>query len=160
MRIGYRHTDRLISYPHAHNLSVSQLPIRVGGRFRRPGGQARMERPGHSADGGLRNLMKVPESAKVRPIDTPPTHTRDRTRPARYKTSILCHLACAGRTMSRPCCLPRHEMSPSAPMREPEDACMKPTTSLLDEIAAKTGVSGLQWCRRFHRRQSTRQRRR
>ena len=49
MRIGYRHADRLISYPHAHNLSVSQLPIRVGGRFRRPGGQARMERPGRSA---------------------------------------------------------------------------------------------------------------
>ena len=37
---------------------------------------------------------------------------------------------------------------------------MKPTTPLLAKIAPKTGVSGLQWCHRFHRRQSTRQQRR
>ena len=73
MRIGYRHADRLISYPHAHNLSVSQLPIRVGGRFHRSGGQACTERPGHSTDGGLRDLIKVPASAKIRPTDTHPT---------------------------------------------------------------------------------------
>ena len=48
-----------------------------------------MERPGLGADGGLQNLIKVPESATIRPIDTPPTHTREKT---------------------RPCCLPRHEM--------------------------------------------------
>ena len=29
MRIGYRHADRLISYPDAHNLSVKQQPIRA-----------------------------------------------------------------------------------------------------------------------------------
>ena len=29
MRIGYRHADRLISYPYAHNLSMKQQPIRV-----------------------------------------------------------------------------------------------------------------------------------
>ena len=29
MRIDYRHADRLISYPHAHNLSMRQQPIRV-----------------------------------------------------------------------------------------------------------------------------------
>ena len=29
MRIGYRHADRLISYPDAHNLSAKQQPIRA-----------------------------------------------------------------------------------------------------------------------------------
>ena len=29
VRIGYRHADRLISYPDAHNLSVKQQPIRA-----------------------------------------------------------------------------------------------------------------------------------
>ena len=51
-------------------------------------------------------------------------------------------------------------MKPSTPMRGPQDASTKPTTPLLTKIAPKTGVSGLQWCRRFHRRQSTRQQRR
>ena len=60
-----------------------------------------MERLCLSAGGGLRDLMKVPENAKVRPIDTPPAHTREKTRPARYKTSISSHFACAGRILSR-----------------------------------------------------------
>ena len=60
-----------------------------------------MERLCLSAGGGLRDLMKVPESAKVRPTDTPPAHTREKTRPARYKTSVLGHSDCAGRIFSR-----------------------------------------------------------
>ena len=173
MRIGYRHADRLISYPHAHNLSVSQLPIRVGVRFHRSGGQACTERPGHSADGGLQDLIKVPASAKIHPTDTHPTTLATELAqhaieppfvPSCLRWANIFTLSsstcCGGRTLSCPCCLPRHEMSPSAPMPEPQDACMKPTTPLLDDIAAKTGVSGLQWCRRFHRRQSTRQQRR
>ena len=74
-----------------------------------------MERPGLSADGGLRDLIKVPESAKIRTTDTPTAHTREktrptrgharhfreRTRPARHKTSILGHFARAGRIFSR-----------------------------------------------------------
>ena len=47
-----------------------------------------MERLYLSAGGGLRDLMKVPENDKDRPIDTPPAHTRENTRPARYKTFI------------------------------------------------------------------------
>ena len=173
MRIGYRHADRLISYPHAHNLSVSQLPIRVRGRFRRPGGQACTERPGHSADGGLRDLIKVPASAKIHPTDTHPTTLATELAqhaieppfcailPAldEYFHAIVIDLL-RWANFVVPHCLPRHEMSPSAPMREPQDACMKPTTPLLDDIAAKSGVSGLQWCRRFHRIQSTHQQRR
>ena len=62
--------------------------------------------------------------------------------------------------MSRPRCLPRRKMKPSTPMRRHRDVPMKPTTPLLAKIAPKTGVSGLQWCHRFHRRQSTRQQRR
>ena len=69
-----------------------------------------MERPGLSANGGLRDLIKVPESAKIPPTNTPTTHTREKTRPAGSKTPILGHFARAGRTFSRPCCLPRHEM--------------------------------------------------
>ena len=173
MRIGYRHADRLISYPHAHNLSVSQLPIRVRGRFHRPGGQACTERPGHSADGGLRDLIKVPASATIRPTDTHPTTLATELAQHAIKPPLCAILPALGEYFHAividllrwanfvvPRCLPRHEMSPPAPMREPQDACMKPTTPLLDDIAAKTGVSGLQWCRRFHRRQSTRQQRR
>ena len=51
-------------------------------------------------------------------------------------------------------------MKPLAPMREPQDAFMKPKTSLRTKIAPKTAVSGSQWRRRFHWRQSTRQQRR
>ena len=39
-----------------------------------------MERPGLSARGGLRDLIKVRESANIRPTDTPPAHTREKTR--------------------------------------------------------------------------------
>mgnify|MGYP000843740535 FL=1 len=60
-----------------------------------------MERLYLSAGGGLRDLMKVPENDKDRPIDTPPAHTRENTRPARYITFILGHSACAGRIFSR-----------------------------------------------------------
>mgnify|MGYP001686294154 CR=1 FL=1 len=60
-----------------------------------------MERPGLSVGGGPRDLIKVPESAKIRPTDTPPAHAREKTRPARYKTSISSHFACAGRILSR-----------------------------------------------------------
>ena len=31
MRIGYDDADTLITYPHAHNLSACEQPIRVGG---------------------------------------------------------------------------------------------------------------------------------
>ena len=31
--IGYRHADRLITYPHPHNLSMSRQPIRVRGGY-------------------------------------------------------------------------------------------------------------------------------
>ena len=37
-----------------------------------------MERPGLSANGGLRDLIKVPESAKIPPTNTPTTHTREK----------------------------------------------------------------------------------
>ena len=74
-----------------------------------------MERPGLSANGGLQDLIKVPESAKIPPTNTPTTHTREKTRPtrghvrhfreqtrpARHKTSILGHFARAGRILSR-----------------------------------------------------------
>ena len=55
-RIGYRHADRLISYPHTHSLSISQQPIRIRGRFRRSGRQAYTERTGRSAGGQWRGL--------------------------------------------------------------------------------------------------------
>ena len=31
--IGYRHADRLITYPHPHNLSMSRQPIRMRGGY-------------------------------------------------------------------------------------------------------------------------------
>lgn len=65
----------------------------------------------------------------------------------------------AGRTFSRRSCSPHGEMKPSTPMRGPQRACVKPVTPLLTKIAPKTGVSASQWCRRFHRRQSTHQQR-
>ena len=86
-------TDEAVSARGAH--------LGLRGRFRRSGGQARMERLCLSAGGGFRDLMKVPENVKVRPIDTPPAHTRENTRPARYKTFILGRSACAGRIFSR-----------------------------------------------------------
>ena len=65
----------------------------------------------------------------------------------------------AGRTFSRRSCSPHGEMKPSTPIRGPQRACVKPVTPLLTKIAPKTGVSASQWCRRFHRRQSTHQQR-
>ena len=58
-RIGYRHADRLINYPHTHSLSISQQPIRIRGRFRRSGRQACTERTGRGA-GGRQGQAAVP----------------------------------------------------------------------------------------------------
>ena len=71
MRIGCPDADRLISYPHARNLSISQSPIRVRGRFRRRGGQRQTGRPDLSAGGGARGLIKVPEVATKFAQQTP-----------------------------------------------------------------------------------------
>ena len=59
-RIGYRHADRLISYPHTHSLSISQQPIRIRGRFRRSGLQACTERTGRGAGGRRRDRRTRP----------------------------------------------------------------------------------------------------
>lgn len=50
IRIGYSHVDRLISYPHRHNLSACSSPIRV-------------VRPAHESACCLRLLF--PHAARV-----------------------------------------------------------------------------------------------
>ena len=58
MRIGYRHADRLISYPDAHNLSVKQQPIRA----RRQGCNAAAGVKGTGGPEGTRNTSGTTSS--------------------------------------------------------------------------------------------------
>ena len=55
-----------------------------------------MERPSLSADGGLRDLIKVPESAKIRPTDTLTAQTREKLAQHAIKHSFWAILPALG----------------------------------------------------------------
>ena len=109
-----------------------------------------MERPGLGADGELRGLVTVPVGAKKLAQHAINVHFGPFCPRWANVFVLLPSTVGAGRTLSRPYCLPPREMKPSTPMRRHRDVSMKPTTPLLDEIAPITGVSGLQWSRVPH----------
>ena len=131
IRIGYSHADRLISYPHRHNLSACAQPIRMFGPNLRAGPRPQVQpfAAGRSPSRERTSTHPVQNSPNTPPPAAHPVQNSPNT-PKKAHFSQFCTSRenfvphppprpPAGRTLYRAQCQTRHKTPPTRPRQQP-----------------------------------------